>query len=121
MRIEINDSQVKYQTAKAFLIKIPGEQWGFWLTSKCVYPDGEGFSIYLNNNYTYYTTNLRSKKKQKSEVLGEDLIEAFAHTVVLGPHDESQPTYVKHVPEDKEPIERRVIDNDLIRDPKESN
>lgn len=119
MRIKINENQIKFQTAKAFLIKIPGEDWGFWLTSKCVYPNRGNFDIYLNESYTYFTAKFHSPSKQKGETDGQSLIDAFKNTVVL--EADHRPKYIDHVPEKKQPIESRVIDDDLIRHPKQSD
>lgn len=119
MRITINDSQVKYQTAKAFLIKIPDSNRGFWLPSKLVFPTEGGYKIYLHEDWSYMTVRLHSKSRHKDEIDGESLIDAFANTKVIPPSD--MPQRIEHVPEHKDPIKKRVIDDDLIRDPKQGN
>lgn len=119
MRIKINANQVKFQTAKAFLIKIPGNDWGFWLTSKCVFPDDGNFVIYLNESYSYLTAKLHSASHQKGKTMGNSLIDAFANTKVL--EADHRPKYIDHVPDKKAPLKKRVIDDDLIRNPKQSH
>lgn len=119
MRITINDNQVKYQTAKAFLIKIPESDRGFWLPSKLVFPAERGYKIYLHEDWSYMMVRLRSKSRKKDEIDGESLIRAFANTKVIPPSD--VPQRIEHVPEHKDPIKKRVIDDDLIRDPKPRN
>lgn len=119
MKIQINDNQVKYQTAKAFLIKIPNSDLGFWLTSKLVFPYYDGYTLFLHEDLAYMTSKLHSRSREKGEIDGQSLIDAFANTKVLPPSTE--PQRVEHIPEHKDPIKKRVIDNDLIRDPEPRN
>lgn len=114
MRFKINDQSVKYFTGKAYLISIPKSDYAFWLTAKCCYEGiNRGYTIYLNEDYTYYTA--KKKGKAKGKISGEELIDKFSDYQF---NVRTRPEVIKteHVPEDVEPVKEVKVDKSLLRD-----
>lgn len=98
MKIVINSNAIKYETNKAYLIKLPKENVLFWISQKCVYPDGYKATIYINEHYDY----IGEEKKHKITISGESIIELFQNSEACVAQD--KPMYIHHKPEKKEAI-----------------
>lgn len=110
MKLLINANQVKYDTGKAFLIKIPRTKgWKFWMPAKLVYRnrDGHSKSVYIPDDMEIHCVDGKGKK---FEIDTEQLASYFDHISIGQKQD---PIY-HHVPERVEAKEA-TADEELMR------
>ena len=109
--IDINDNQVKYDTGKASLIKLPGSEDKFWVSNKCVRSGkhSAALNIGINTDFSYHAVR---GKTIKFELSGEDIIEAFEGEVVSAP--QPKVTFIENKPDHIEPKDVEA-DDSLLR------
>lgn len=68
MKIIINESQIKYQTDKAYLISVPNSKGRFWISEKMVWPArGDKYSVLLPDSWSYQI--IKGKRGQNKELV----------------------------------------------------
>lgn len=101
MRCEINNTQIKYRTAKALLITIPRTKAKFWIPSKLVYPEGLHLSwVYLPEDMIFHCVK---GKQSEFDLTAEELAEKLGYVS----KEEIVPKYRKPV--------KRKIPKELLR------
>lgn len=109
MKIIINKSQIKYQTPKALLIKVPNTSSAFWISNKMATSSGKQVAIYLPENWQYRIF------KNAKDVQEEDInyLRAAFENQIYEPK-KTTPSVVRHTPNKIKPI-KRDIENEFIR------
>jgi hypothetical protein len=73
MKIRISNSNIKHDTGRAILIKVPGTSNCFWISWKMVHVKGNGYSVFLPDDWDYKL--IREKSRTFSETVNIDYME----------------------------------------------
>lgn len=108
-RIYINfqDSQVKYQTEKAVLLKVPRSSYKVWIPKSLVYRDSWFYKVLLPDNMAFTLMMGSRQAPIKKEVDAYGLREYFLHEALVP----SQPKVVEHKAKRLKPKEVTVDDS----------
>lgn len=112
MKFRINNNQIKYDTGRAILVKIPWTKYTTWIPQSLAYADKNGWSttIYVPDGMTF---RIMHDKALVEEVSNKDFYDYFQsiHISDKKPH---VPVKFTHLPPKLDPV-RRDADDSLKR------
>lgn len=109
--ISILNNQIKHDTGKASLIKLPGSDNLVWVSNKCIHDNkrSSAINVGINTDFSYHAVR---GKTVKFEMSGEEIIEAFEGEIVYAP--QPKVTFIENKPKHIEPKDVDV-DDSLLR------
>ena len=110
-KLQIHNTQIKHDTGRMSLVSVPKSNNSVWLPDKLIYADNNGYSstIYVPDDFTFEAVRGKTIKFQMS---GNDVQDAFSTINVL---EKSKEVFRHNKPKPVDPLNERVIDNDLVR------
>lgn len=110
--IDINANQLKYDTGRSSLIKLPSREDRVWISNKCIRSGkhSAALSVGINTEFTYH---LVRGKTIKYDMSGESLIELFDTIEIVAPREKATTSY-EHTPK-KIGAKKIEPDSDLIK------
>lgn len=106
--ISILNNQIKHDTGKASLIKLPGSANLVWVSNKCIHDNNRSsmINVGINTDFSYHAVR---GKTVKFEISGEEILEYFENEVI--PTPQSKVTFIENKPRHIEPKDVDVDDS----------